>query len=126
LERQTRQGWNLSRLREQVLKVAATLKLYARRITIHLGAAADKWWPTPEAKRVELMHQGDHHNTRVERSQRRSAITAALKGFFVTSCGFGLKSASVGQKFSELATPYQTLCSDTFRAVSLRFWPAGL
>ncbi|RAR56814.1 DDE family transposase [Onishia taeanensis] len=46
LERQTRQGWSLSRVREQVLKVAATLRLHARRITVHLGAAADKWWPT--------------------------------------------------------------------------------
>ena len=46
LERQTRQGWSLSRMREQVLKVAATLQLHARRITVHLGAAADKWWPT--------------------------------------------------------------------------------
>jgi hypothetical protein len=46
LERQTRQGWSLSRMREQVLKVAATLSLHARRITVHLGAAADKWWPT--------------------------------------------------------------------------------
>ena len=46
LERQTRHGWSLSRMREQVLKVAATLRLHARRITVHLGAAADKWWPT--------------------------------------------------------------------------------
>lgn len=46
LERQTRHGWSLSRMREQVLKVAATLSLHARRITVHLGAAADKWWPT--------------------------------------------------------------------------------
>ena len=46
LERQTRQGWSLSRMREQLLKVAATLRLHARRITVHLGAAADKWWPT--------------------------------------------------------------------------------
>jgi len=46
LVRQTRQGWSLSRMREQVLKVAATLTLHARRITVHLGDAADKWWPT--------------------------------------------------------------------------------
>jgi len=46
LERQTRQGWSLSRMREQMLKVAATLSLHARRISVHLGAAADKWWPT--------------------------------------------------------------------------------
>ena len=45
LGRQTRQGWSLSRMREQVLKVAATLSLHARRITVHLGDAADKWWP---------------------------------------------------------------------------------
>ncbi|MFC4726556.1 transposase, partial [Glycocaulis abyssi] len=46
LERQTRQGWSLIRMCEQVLKVAATLILHARRITVPLGAAADKWWPT--------------------------------------------------------------------------------
>ena len=46
LERQTRQGWSLRRMREQVLKVAATLTVHARRITMHLGDAADKWWPT--------------------------------------------------------------------------------
>jgi len=46
LVRQTRQGWSLIRMREQVLKVAATLSLHARRITVHLGDAADKWWPT--------------------------------------------------------------------------------
>jgi hypothetical protein len=26
--------------------LAATLSLRARRIAVHLGAAADKWWPT--------------------------------------------------------------------------------
>ncbi|MGM0925382.1 MAG: IS1380 family transposase [Pseudomonadota bacterium] len=46
LESRTHQGWSLSRMREQVLKVAATLSLHARRITVHLGDAADKWWPT--------------------------------------------------------------------------------
>jgi hypothetical protein len=46
MESQTRQGWSLMRLREQVLKVAATLTVHARRVTVHLGAAADKWWPT--------------------------------------------------------------------------------
>jgi hypothetical protein len=33
-------------MREQVLKVAATLAVHARRITVHLGDAADKWWPS--------------------------------------------------------------------------------
>ncbi len=46
LEIQTRQGWSLTRMREQVLKVAATLSVHARRITVHLGDAADNWWPT--------------------------------------------------------------------------------
>ncbi|CAM3581082.1 Transposase DDE domain protein [Halomonas lysinitropha] len=46
LESRTYQGWSLMRMREQVLKVAATLSLHARRITVHLGDAADKWWPT--------------------------------------------------------------------------------
>ena len=34
------------RLREQLLKVAATLSVHARQIKVHLSAAADKWWPT--------------------------------------------------------------------------------
>jgi hypothetical protein len=46
LESRTHQGWSLMRMREQVLKVAATLSLHARRITVDLGDAADKWWPT--------------------------------------------------------------------------------
>jgi hypothetical protein len=33
-------------MREQILKVAPTISLHARCITVHLGAAADKWWPT--------------------------------------------------------------------------------
>lgn len=36
----------LERIREQVLNATATMSLQARRITVHLGAAADKWWPT--------------------------------------------------------------------------------
>ncbi|SDO42189.1 IS1380 family transposase [Vreelandella arcis] len=46
LESRTHHGWSLIRMREQVLKVAATLTVHARRITVHLGDAADKWWPT--------------------------------------------------------------------------------
>lgn len=46
MESQTRQRWSLMRQREQVLKVAVTLTVHARRVTVHLGAAADKWWPT--------------------------------------------------------------------------------
>jgi hypothetical protein len=46
LEQQTQRGRSLMRLREQVLKVATTLSVHARRITVHLGYAADKWWPT--------------------------------------------------------------------------------
>ncbi len=49
LVHQTRQGWSLSRMREQVLKITATLSLHARRITVHLGDAADKWWPSNTA-----------------------------------------------------------------------------
>lgn len=37
LEVQTRQGWSLVRMREQVFKVAATLSVHSRRITVHLG-----------------------------------------------------------------------------------------
>lgn len=46
LESRTVRGWSLRKVREQVLKVAATLSVHARRITVHLGDAADKWWPT--------------------------------------------------------------------------------
>lgn len=45
LESRTARGWSLNKVREQVLKVAATLSIHARRITVHLGDAADKWWP---------------------------------------------------------------------------------
>ncbi|SDL62715.1 Transposase DDE domain group 1 [Modicisalibacter muralis] len=41
MEKETRHGWSLARLREQVLKVAATVTVHARRITLHLGP-----WPT--------------------------------------------------------------------------------
>ncbi len=34
------------RLREQVLKVAAAITLHARQITLRVGAAADRWWPS--------------------------------------------------------------------------------
>ena len=46
MEQQTRTGWSIRRLREQVLKVAATLIIHARRMTVHLSQIADKWWPT--------------------------------------------------------------------------------
>ncbi len=43
---QTHQGWSLIRLREQVLKVAATVTVHARQITMRLGVAANRWWPS--------------------------------------------------------------------------------
>jgi len=46
MENQNRKRWSLMRFREQVLKVAATLTMHALRVTLHLGAAADNWWPT--------------------------------------------------------------------------------
>ncbi|WP_336270538.1 transposase [Vreelandella arctica] len=46
IESQTQQGWSLIRLREQLLKVAATITVHARQITLRLGAAADRWWPS--------------------------------------------------------------------------------
>lgn len=46
VESQTQQGWSLIRLREQLLKVAATITVHARQITLRLGAAADRWWPS--------------------------------------------------------------------------------
>lgn len=45
MERRTGQGWSLMKLREQVLKVAATFTTHARQIRMRLGVAADKWWP---------------------------------------------------------------------------------
>ncbi len=42
LESRTHQGWSLIRMRKQVLKVAATMSLCARRIAVHPGAGADK------------------------------------------------------------------------------------
>lgn len=45
LERQSCTGWSIRRLREQVLKTAATVAVHARRIIVHLSQSADKWWP---------------------------------------------------------------------------------
>ena len=45
LAKETREGWSLQRLREQVLKVAATVTVHARRVRIALGVAAQRWWP---------------------------------------------------------------------------------
>lgn len=45
MEEKTGNGWSLRRLREQLLKVAATLTVHARQIKVNLGAAANKWWP---------------------------------------------------------------------------------
>lgn len=42
----TRQGWSLRKVREQILKVAATVAVHARRITVHIGHSGDKWWPS--------------------------------------------------------------------------------
>lgn len=45
MERHTGHGWSLMKLREQVLKVAATFTVKARQIRVRLGVAANKWWP---------------------------------------------------------------------------------
>ena len=45
MEEKTGNGWSLTRLREQLLKVAATLTVHARQIKVNLGAAPNKWWP---------------------------------------------------------------------------------
>ncbi|MDR5897823.1 transposase, partial [Halomonas vilamensis] len=45
MERRTGQGWSLIKLREQVLKVAATFTVKSRQIRMRLSVAADKWWP---------------------------------------------------------------------------------
>ena len=69
LERQTRQGWSLSRMREQVLKAAATLK--AARSANHRSSrsryrqvVADAAEGVAKADRVELTLQRDHHSIR--------------------------------------------------------------
>ncbi len=41
----THQGWSLRKVREQILKVAATVAVHARRIQVHIGRAGNKWWP---------------------------------------------------------------------------------
>jgi len=41
MEQQTGKGCSLMRLREQLLKVAATLSVHARQIKVHLSAAGD-------------------------------------------------------------------------------------
>ncbi len=46
MERITHQGWSLRKVREQILKVAATVAVHARRITVHIGHSGDKWWPS--------------------------------------------------------------------------------
>lgn len=49
LQDTTRDEWGLSRLREQVLKVAAATSVHARRISIRLGVAGDRWCATLQA-----------------------------------------------------------------------------
>lgn len=45
LAEETGEGWSLQRLRDQVLKVAATISVHARQVRIALGVAAQRWWP---------------------------------------------------------------------------------
>ena len=44
LERTTKQGFSLRRLRERYLKVAATVRVHARRITVVISQSAAKLW----------------------------------------------------------------------------------
>jgi len=44
LERKTRQGLSLRRLREQYLKVAATVRVHARRVTVVIAQSAAELW----------------------------------------------------------------------------------
>lgn len=45
MEHITYQGWSLRKVREQILKVAATVAVHARCVRVHIGQAGNKWWP---------------------------------------------------------------------------------
>lgn len=51
----TFQGWSLRKVREHILKTAATIVVHARRVTVHIGHSGDKWWPTL-LRHLPLLH----------------------------------------------------------------------
>src|SRR3546814_6285529 len=46
MERVTQKGWSIRKVREQILKTAATVALHARKIAVHIGQSGGKWWPS--------------------------------------------------------------------------------
>lgn len=52
----THQGWSLRKVREQILKIAATVAVHARRIRVHIGRAGNKWWPVL-LRHLSWLHQ---------------------------------------------------------------------
>ena len=52
----THQGWSLRKVREQILKVAATVAVHDRRIRVHIGRAGNKWWPVL-LRHLSWLHQ---------------------------------------------------------------------
>lgn len=54
LERSTRQGWSLRRLRERVLRVAVRVLVHANRAVIVVAREAARWWESLWAKLAPL------------------------------------------------------------------------
>jgi len=52
----TFKGWSLRKVREQILKIAATVAVHARRIRVHIGRAGNKWWPVL-LRHLSWLHQ---------------------------------------------------------------------
>src|SRR3546814_9499644 len=46
MERVTQKGWSIRKVREQILKTAATVAVHARKIAVHIGQSGGKWWPS--------------------------------------------------------------------------------
>lgn len=55
LEQVTLQGWSLRKLREQILKVAATVAVHARGVKVHIGRTGNKWWPVLSPAQASIL-----------------------------------------------------------------------
>lgn len=56
MEHITLTGWSIRKVREQILKTAATVAVHARKVTVHIGQSGDKWWPSL-LKHLPWLHQ---------------------------------------------------------------------
>ncbi|MEW9844053.1 IS1380 family transposase, partial [Pseudomonas juntendi] len=56
MERVTQKGWSIRKVREQILKTAATVAVHARKIAVHIGQSGGKWWPSL-LKNLPRLHQ---------------------------------------------------------------------